>query len=872
MLENFLNWSSKLFRKPWIALGFAIAITIVFAFGIPKLKSDPTIRNMIPETNRDRIVDEYYEKADRFGTSSYIYIGIDTDDAYSEKSLKYVSDLEAAINDLNRTLPVKNTMKLYGLNEAAAGLLIEALKSVGINESNYMDTLVPLVRSAPKLESDLSLSKELAEKVAKAATTADPKQLFTSYREPVKKTQSLISADYIRFQDDELKVEKLVKDGDLSAGNIASLKDRVASWDVYDKALVSSDGKLTTIVITPSSADREVTSALVATVSDILKTKADPEFKTYLDGENVIENQISDQMTEDLHTLIPVVIVVVLGLLFVNFKTIQGVAYPAAIVLVSEIFTLGLMAYMGIPLSIVGVTIPVLLMAIVSAYGIHQMNHYFLDTETNKLKVLDHNMKSVGLAIMLSGITVVVGFGALATESFVPIRNFGIFTALGDLMGVACALYLLPSMILLSPKPKTVFQTEKGSGPIAALLRFFDRINQKASGPILVVVFAASLASVWGIVGLKSELNNVSFFRKSAPIHIADDHLNDKLAGTEVLNVILDADLSDPYYRESKKAEPSGAIVETTTPEVLTKVEQLSSDVKKEFPFVGKVMSFNNPLKKMNQEMNGGSKDFYRIPESKELISQYLLVFNGDVSDVLTANHDKLKISIAMKRVGSADIEKVKRYCLSYFPKDFLEKNHLRVEIAGASNLYNVANSLLVDGMIESIFLCLAVVFILLLFVLRNVMMSVIAMLPILVTLLFNFGLMGLFNIPLNIATALVSSIAIGIGVDFSIHFITWYRNELRAAPDIYLAIKHSIERKGRAILYNMFVIFGGFIVLTLSHFVPLMQFGLLVSGCMVFSGVGALVIVPAVLRLLAKHDYDFLYLGTREKRQKTKG
>jgi len=152
------------------------------------------------------------------------------------------------------------------------------------------------------------------------------------------------------------------------------------------------------------------------------------------------------------------------------------------------------------------------------------------------------------------------------------------------------------------------------------------------------------------------------------------------------------------------------------------------------------------------------------------------------------------------------------------------------------------------------------------------VMMSVIAMLPILVTLLFNFGLMGLFNIPLNIATALVSSIAIGIGVDFSIHFITWYRNELRAAPDIYLAIKHSIERKGRAILYNMFVIFGGFIVLTLSHFVPLMQFGLLVSGCMVFSGVGALVIVPAVLRLLAKHDYDFLYLGTREKRQKTKG
>jgi len=157
------------------------------------------------------------------------------------------------------------------------------------------------------------------------------------------------------------------------------------------------------------------------------------------------------------------------------------------------------------------------------------------------------------------------------------------------------------------------------------------------------------------------------------------------------------------------------------------------------------------------------------------------------------------------------------------------------------------------------------IVFCIILFVLRDFRMSLIAITPIFVTLLINFGMLGFFNIPLNIGTAIVSSVAIGIGVDYSIHFITWYRSELRKKPDIEEAIANTIMYKGRAILYNMFVIVGGFLVLTVSQFVLLIQFGFLTAICMLTTAFGALAVVPAIIRLLAKRNFRFLYLGTEE-------
>jgi uncharacterized protein len=338
---------------------------------------------------------------------------------------------------------------------------------------------------------------------------------------------------------------------------------------------------------------------------------------------------------------------------------------------------------------------------------------------------------------------------------------------------------------------------------------------------------------------------------------VADDKLNEKLAGTEVMNVVLDTDLSDVLTRSADPADP----VALTTPAVLNKVEDFTVAVQKKFPYVTKVLSFNTMLKKMNQEMTAGGPASYVVPQNPDLISQYLLIFSGDLQGVLAPAHDKMRISVTMKRVSTDESEAVGKFALEYFGADFLKANHLQANVTGTAHLYYVANVLLVDGTIKSIVICVVVVFLLLLYVLKGFWISLISMVPIFITLVINFGMLGLFGIPLNTATAMVSSLAIGIGVDYSIHYITWYRSEIHKTRDIPLALENTILHKGRAILYNMFVIFGGFLVLMISKFVPLIQFGLLVAICMITTAIGALVFVPAVMRLLAAKERKFLYM-----------
>jgi uncharacterized protein len=882
MLERFLAWSTKAYRKPWIVVVIAILATLFFALGIPKLKFDNNIKNMLPSTNPELAIHEYYEDEARFGASDMIFVGIASDDIYSEQSLGYLRTLEDEIAKVNLELPGQNVAKLLGLKAEEGARVVDALRGVGINELNYKETLAPLVVSADKLAESFGWDKAFAARVAAKAAKVDARKLYNAYETPINKTESIISADYLAFEDDSLVVKKLL-DEDVGPTTGAELKKRVESWEIYKDALVSDDGKLATILVRLNTHDIDIKGSLNRALTAMLKGKADPAFKPYLDGEPVIEEMISSYMVRDISLLMPLVVVVVAAILFACFRSVQGVAYPGAIIVMAVVWACGSMGYLGIPVTVVGTAMPTLLVAIVSAYGIHMMNHYLLDARSDKLAILDSNMRNVGLAITLSGITVMVGFGSLVSSAFVPVKNFGVFTAWGDLVGVIGALYVLPCLILASRKPKTAFASEdeddpsKSKGWVGHLLRGFVKVNKKASTAVVAVSVLVAVGFFYGLFLVRTEINNVGFFKKSEWIRASDEVFNEKLAGTQVINVVLDSDLSDPAKRvdgavaaaatadASAPVADASAPAEITTPAVLDRIESFSTDVRRQFPYVRKILSFNTLIKKLNQEMNGGVAEMYAVPRDPNLISQYMMIFTGDAKSVLSPNHDKLRISINMKRCSSEDLEKVRKYCVAYFGEDFLKANHLQLRITGVSHLYIVANSLLVQGTVNSIYICLGVVFLLLLFVLRDLWMSLVALVPIVITLLLNFGILGYFKIPLNAGTAMISCVAIGIGVDYSIHFITWYRNELRKDGDIRAALERSIMHKGRAILYNMFVIVGGFMVMVVSRFIPLIQFGTLTSLCMITTAVGALVIVPAIIRLLAKRDYKFLYLGTKE-------
>ena len=859
-MDTLLQKSARIYRKPWLLLILTLAVTVFFAFGARLIKIDNDVKSMLPKTDRVRMITELYDKEDNFGSSNAALIGIQARDIFNLETLTYIKKVKDQVESLNRSLPVRQMAALLKLTPEESSKVLDGVRTVGINDMNYQDSLVKLIRSSEDLQKRFGWDKGFSDKVAGSAAKVSAEKLFAAYDAPLGKVQSLVNGDYIAFEDDALVSKKLIANEELTPENIKGLKERVSSWDTYEGTMVSKDRSLTAITVIIRTEDKDVKALFNAALLQI--TKEPPAgIQIFVAGESVITDHLGTAMAQDMPFLIPLIGIVIMVILFFCFKTIQGIFFPLLSTLIAVIWTFGLMGYLGVPLTTVSSTIPVLLIAIVAAYGIHQMNHYYEDPRLNKFDVLHHNARSVGLAILLSGLTVMIGFGSMLTLDFIPIRDFGLFTAFGDMVGVLAALYILPALLMVGKPEKKggrYVPEERKTDLISKLLRFTKGLGKAHPGRLLIVTAIGAVILLGGSILVKSDMDIVKFFSTKDSIRISDRVLNEKMAGTKSLAVILDSDLRDPVAR---KGNPD-TLVDLANPEVLKKVDQFAGDVKVQFPNVRKVTSYADVLKKMNQEMNGGDRAFYTIPDDPALIGQYLVIFSGDTKTLLTTNHDKLRIMLTMNQGSIEDIHRIALYAESYFSKDFLDKNHLQAQIAGAEQISYMANKTLLKGTLESIIACVIIVFILLLVVLRNFWMSIIAIVPIFLCLAVDFGYLGFSGTDLNTATAIVSSIGIGIGVDFSIHFITWYRRELLVDRDILAAVDRTILHKGRAILYNLIVIVGGFLVLLGSKMGPLQDFGLLTALCLTVTAVGALVVVPAILRVLAKKNYWFLYLG----------
>jgi len=824
---------------------------------------DNDVKSMLPKNDPARALNELYDKEENFGASNTALVGVESADIFGVETLTYIKKIDDELNQLNRTLPVEQMGKLLGLSADQSEKLVDGLRSVGINDLNYHETLGKLVRDPNQLTKQLGLDPTLAQTVANATRGVDDDKLFAVYQTPLGKINSLVSADYITAEGDALVSKKLIPDGDLSPGNLAGLKERVLSWDINEGTLVSHDLSLTAVTAILKTQDKDVKTAFN---QELMKIIANPPtgIHVFASGEPVIVDHLAVAMSKDMPVLVPLMFLVLLVVLFFCFRSLQGIVFPLLLTVVSAVWTFGLMGYLGVPLTVIGSMIPILLMAVVSAYGIHQMTHYYEDPRTLKYDVLHHNARTVGLAILLSGLTVMIGFGSMITLDFIPIRNFGIFTAFGDLVGVLAALYLLPALLLLGKKEKPVrlvVAEEDRKDLISKFLKAIAALGKNHPGRVIVVVGVMALAVAAGSLYVKSDLDTVKFFAPNDTIRVADRVMNSKMAGTKTLSIVLDSDLRDPLTRQGNPE----TLVELPTPAVLNKIVQFGQDVQAKFPNVKKVSSYADVLKKMNQVMNGGDPAAYRIPDDPALISQYMVIFSGDTQALMTVNHDKLRITVMMNS-GSLDAtHAIAEFALAYFDPGFQKDNHLAVHVVGEQQISYMANQTLLKGNVESIFACLIIVFVLLLVVLRSFWMSLISVIPIALCLAINFGYLGWTGTELNTSTSLVSSIGIGIGIDFSIHFITWYRRELLVDRNVLAAVERTILHKGRAIVYNLLVIVGGFGVLIGSQMGPMRDFGLLTALCLTVTALGALVMVPAVLRLLAKGNFRFLYLGVEQ-------
>ncbi|MCK5535569.1 MAG: MMPL family transporter, partial [Bacteroidales bacterium] len=317
---------------------------------------------------------------------------------------------------------------------------------------------------------------------------------------------------------------------------------------------------------------------------------------------------------------------------------------------------------------------------------------------------------------------------------------------------------------------------------------------------------------------------------------LTDKFINDHFGGTTTLNLILDADSTKDAFKD---------------PDVLKLVDKMQIQVENDLDIVGNSFSLTDYINRMNKVMNADKEEFNVIPDTRNMIAQYILLYemSGDpenLTKVVDYDYEKLNVTFQLKSDNSKAINSTIAILDTY--KEDFAKLGISMKYAGSGYKGLVFTDLILEGQIMSLFLSLLIVIGLLSLMFKNFKIGLIGSIPIVITAFISFGTMGFLNIPLNTTTALLSSIAIGIGIDYAVHFIEQYRSNAIKTGDKLLTAQKTMAHSGRAIIFNAIVVIAGFLVLIFSVFPPNRELGALVSLNMFTSLVGTLTIMLVML------------------------
>ncbi len=652
---------------------------------------------------------------------------------------------------------------------------------------------------------------------------------------------SLYNADNIVGTEDGLDVKRFFKRVPKTAEDLKALQEKVRKNEMVYGRLVSENEQVTVIVaeigddvFTPEFYDKILTSAKLSETDDI---------KIHVAGRPIVEGEMALLGPADMKKMVPIVILVIFLVLFITLRSFKGTMITLGVVFLSTIWTFGLMATVGIPIYAISTMIPVMLIAIGVADGIHLYSHLHTFVDHNptasKLDATKDMIKHLWKPVVMTSVTTAVGFISLLTSEVYPVKYFGIFTAFGVMIAMVFSLVFLPAGIMIFglPKAKKLNHDEDKEGHSHSKLA-----NNFAKAVIkyrYISIIGSAAIIVLSIIGMQKIWINSSFldkFEKDSDIVQTDKFINENFGGTSTLNLILDANGEKDKFKE---------------PAVLKLVDKMQKDVDARLQVVGNTFSLTDYIDRMNKVMNADKEEFNTIPDSKNMIAQYLLLYemSGDpenLNKVVDYDYEKLNVTFQLKKDDSKSINSAIDIIHSY--EDEFKKMGISMNYAGSGYKSLVFTDLILEGQIKSLVLSLLIIIVLISLMFKNIKIGLISSVPIILTAAISFGIMGFLNIPLSSTTALLSSIAIGIGIDYAVHFLEQYRanaanhsNKLKVAQ---LTMAHS----GKAIIFNAIVVIAGFSVLMLSVFPPNRELGALVSLNMFTSFVGTLTIMLVLL------------------------
>ena len=614
--------------------------------------------------------------------------------------------------------------------------------------------------------------------------------------------------------------------------SLLKAKKTIMQSELVRNYIISADGKMASIMI---EIDRDYNDydGRKRILSEIDQFQMIVDWEWYQAGLPVIRTRYVQYMIQDnIRFLIPVALVISI-LLAMLFRSFAGVLLPLIVISLTIIWTVGFMAKMGIDINIISYMIPTLLMIISVSDSVHFIVKYFqaLHEFGNRRQALFQTIKKIGTALMLTSVTTAVGFGALSFVNIDIVSEFGIFTAIGVFFAFIISILFLPSMFMLMRRTADDKLFIYNVGLRVKIVQKISTLVRAYPKRIIISGCLITLIGIWGAVQINPHSKLLEDLRPGNKLlddmKIAEDRMG-AILPVEIILEIMD----DGPYEDIQDVE------------VMQFLDHIGTFMNA-IPEIGKVMSVTQYIKEIHQAMNEGDPAFYHVPNSRNLISQYMLLYESEFEPFFNLDYTKLRVAAQIKDIDSrrsAEIEEeINNFIMVHAP------NGVKAEVSGTAFIALRTNNYLVRNLAGSFFIAFIIVTLLMVILFRSVKMALISVVPNLIPMMMMAAVMGFFQISLRPSTAMTFAIAFGIAVDDTLHYLTRYRMEL-SDRHYQKANDATMMSTGVAMMSTTAILVSGFMVLTLSEFTFSIQFGILSSITILSALIGDLTFLPALL------------------------
>jgi predicted RND superfamily exporter protein len=668
-----------------------------------------------------------------------------------------------------------------------------------------------------------------------------------------------ITNTYTLFRNDSLKalqIKPVLTKPLANQAEADSFQTFLRSLKIYDGLLYNADSNVTLIAVTLKKKELD-SKARIPLVNDI-ETRANAFGKKYntkmhFSGLPYVRTIMSSKVADEIKIFTFLSILITAIFIFIFFRFLSAVLLSLVVVTVGVVATLGCLAMLDYKITMLTGILPPLMVIIGVQNCIYLLNVYHQEytLHGNKMKALTRLISKNGLPLFLTNVTTAVGFMVFSFSGSAMLDQFSVVSGIIIMLVYVVSLVFIPIVYSYLPPPKNKHTKHLDAKRLNKVLDYCNFLIYNKRKSIYIVTIVLVVVSLIGSFQVKNLGYVVDDLPETDPVFMDLKFFERNLKGTLPFEISIDTKTKD-------------GVKDYVT---LQKINRLEKELYK-IPEFSKPMSVVDVLKFANQGMHDGDERYFMVPNVIDIsnIVDYLPkqeYSKSLIKSMVDSNYQVARISVQMADIGSQKMKVftniVQAKIDSIFPKE-----DYKVKITGTSAIFLKGNDYLIENLIQSMIAALLIISIMMAFLFFSWRMVLISLIPNLIPLIMTFGIMGFFGIRLKPSTIIIFSIAYGIVVDFTIHYLAKYRNSLKKHNwDMRIAITESVNDAGPSIIYTAVALFGGFIIFAASNFGGTVALGVLTSLALIFGMFMNLILLPSILLSLEKRINAKSELGT---------